>query len=88
MVYRSTEFDPDFCINRETIENGVAYYKYILIYADYVLHLANDAQKYMLKFNQFYRFKEVLGTLDRYLGANFDKVQFEYGRKIQSMLWV
>ena len=88
MVYRSTESDPDVWIKSETIENFAAYYKYMLVYADYVLHVAKDAQEDMLKINPFYRLQEGLDTPDRYLGANFDKVQFEYGRKIQSMLWV
>ena len=64
-----------FRIKREIIDNGAAYYEYMLVYAGYVLHLAKDAYKYMLKLNQFYRLKEDLGTLDRYLGANFDTFQ-------------
>ena len=43
MVYRSTDSDLDVWIKREIIENGDAYYKYMLVYADYVLHLAKDA---------------------------------------------
>ena len=54
----------------------------MLAYVNDVLHLENNTQEDRLKLNQFYRLKEDLGTLDRYLGANFDKVQFEYGRKI------
>ena len=50
----------------------------MLVYVDDVLHLAKDAQEYMLKLNQVYRLKEFLGPPDRYFGANVDKVQLEY----------
>ena len=43
VVYRSTESDPDVWVKRVIIYNGSAYYKYMLVYADYVLHLSNDA---------------------------------------------
>ena len=54
MSYRSTESYPDVCIKNPTIENSTAYYKYMLVYADNVLHLAKDAQEDMLKLNQVY----------------------------------
>ena len=47
----------------------------MLVYANDVLHLANDAQEDMLNLNQVYRFKEGLETPDRYLRDNVNKVQ-------------
>ena len=62
-------------MNRTTTENGIAYYKYMLLYVDDVLHLAEDAQEDMLILSQAYRLKEGFGPPDRYLGANVNKVQ-------------
>ena len=42
----------------------------------------------MLELNQFYRLKGGLGPTDRYLGANFDKVQLEEGKTVWSMTCV
>ena len=88
MGYRSTESDPDVWINRTTTENGIAYYKYMLLYVDDVLHLANNAQEDMLKLNQVYRLKEGFGTPDRYIGANVDKVQLEDRKTVWYMTCV
>ena len=85
MCYRSTESDPDFWINRETTDTVTAYYKYMLVYVDDVLHLAKSAQEDMFKLNQVYRLKEGFGTQYRYLGANVDKVQSEDGITVWSM---
>ena len=54
MGYRSTDSDPEIWIKRSTTENGNAYYNYILVYVDDVIHLAKDAQEYMLNINQIY----------------------------------
>ena len=74
MGYRSTESDPDVWINRVTTDNVTVYYKCMLVYVDYVLHLAKDSQEDMLNLNQVYILKEDFGPTDRYLGANADKV--------------
>ena len=60
----------------------------MLVYADYVLHLAKYAQEYMLNLNQVYQLKEGFGPTDRYIGSNVDKVQLEYGRTFWSMTCV
>ena len=73
MGYRPTEFDPDVWIKRLTTDKYTAYYKYILVYINDVLHLTERAQEDMLKLNQVYWLKEGFGPLDRYLGANVDK---------------
>ena len=62
MGYRYTEYEPEVWIIRATIESGTAYYKYMLVYVDDVLHLAKDSQVDMLKLNQVYRLKEYFGT--------------------------
>ena len=43
--YRSSDSDPVFWIKRATTENGTAYYKYMLVYVDDVLHLVKYAQE-------------------------------------------
>ena len=88
MGYRSTDSDPDFWIKRERTDNGTAYYKYMLVYVDDVLHLAKDAQEDMQKLNQVYLLKDGFGPPDRYLGANVDKVQLEDVRTLWSMTCV
>ena len=84
MGYRSNESEPDVLIKRVTTDNGTAYYKYMLAYVNYVLHLTNYVQEYMLELNQSYRLKEVFVPPDIYLGANVDKVQLEDGRTVCS----
>ena len=53
-----------------------------------VLQLVKDIQEDMLNLNQIYRLKEGFGPPDRYIGANFDKFQLEYGRTVWSMTCV
>ena len=54
MGYRYTEYDPGVLINRETKYNGTAYYKYMFIYVDDVLHLLKDSQEDIFKLNQVF----------------------------------
>ena len=68
-----------------TTDNGADYYKYMLIYVDNVLHLANDAQEDMLKLNQVYGLKEGFGPPSIYLRDNVDKFKLEYGRNVWYM---
>ena len=88
MSYRYTESDPEIWKNRATTENGTAYYKYMLVYVNDVLHPENYSQEYMLKLNQVYLLKEGFGSPYRYLRANVDKVQLENGRTVWSMTCV
>ena len=74
MGYRSTESDLGVCIKRETIYNGTAYYNYMFVYVDDVLHLTKNAQEDMLKINQVYKPEEGFGSPDRFLSARKDKV--------------
>ena len=88
MVYRSNESDPEVWIKGATIDNGATYFKYMLVFFDDVLHLVIDAQEDMLKLNQVYLLKEGFGTPDRYLGANVNEVQLEYGRTVRCITCV
>ena len=74
-----TESDPDVWIKRATTDNVNAYYKYMLVYVDDVIHLEKDSQEDMLRLNQVYQLNEGLRSLDRYIDANVNKVQLEYG---------
>ena len=51
----------------------------ILMYVDDVLHIAEDSEEDMKKFAQVYRLKGGVGTPDRYLGGNIERVQTSYG---------
>jgi len=44
------------------------YYKYMLIYVDDVLHIAENPEEDMAKLGQAYRLKDSVGPPDRYLG--------------------
>ena len=46
----------------------------MLVHADDVLHLAKYTHEDILKLDQVYLLKEGFGPLDRYLGANVNKV--------------
>ena len=54
MDYRYTQSESDVWIKRATSYNITAYYNYMLVYVDDVLHLAKDAQDDMLNINQVY----------------------------------
>ena len=58
---------------------GSSYYKMMLIYVDDVLHIAEDPEEDMKKLAQVYRLKGGVGTLDRYLGGNMERVQTSDG---------
>jgi len=51
----------------------------MLIYVDDVLHIAEDPEKDMRKLGQIYRLKDGVGTPDRYLGGNIERVQTSDG---------
>jgi len=46
----------------------------MLIYVDDVLHIAEDPEEDMAKLGQVYRLKDGVGTPDKYLGGNIEKV--------------
>ena len=51
--------------------NVYNYYKCIIMYTDYILHLAEDTKHYMNPLNQSYRLnKGSFGEPDRYIGES------------------
>ena len=79
MGYRPTQADPDVWTKRASKEDGSLYYKMMLIYVDDVLHIAEDPEEDMAKLGQVYRLKDGVGTPDRYLGGNIERVQTSDG---------
>jgi len=77
--YRPTQADPDVWIKRASKEDGSPYYKMMLIYVDDVLHDAEDPEEDMKKLGQVYRLKDGVGTPERYLGGNIERVQTSNG---------
>jgi len=77
--YRPTQADPDVWIKRASREDGSPYYKMMLIYVDDVLHVAEDPEEDMKKLGQVYRLNDGVGTPDRYLGGNIERVQTSNG---------
>ena len=55
----------------------------MLIYVDDILHIAEDPEEDMKKLGQVYRLKDGVGTSDRYLGGNIERVHTTNG----SMAW-
>ena len=77
--YSPTQADPDVWIRRATKNDGMPYYKMMLIYVDDVLHLAEDPSEDMVKLSKLYRLKDGTGEPDRYLGGNIERVQSSDG---------
>ena len=77
--YKLSEADDDVWMNQDFKPNGDPYYKYMLCYVDDLLHIVFNPNEDMDEFNMIYQLKEGFGPLDRYLGANFDKVQLKDG---------
>jgi len=51
----------------------------MLIYVDDVVHIAENPQRDMVKLGQIYCLKDGVGTPDRYLGGNIQRVQTSGG---------
>ena len=77
--YRSTQADPDVCIKQACKRNGEPYCKYMLIYVDDVLHIAENPKEDMAKLGRAYRLKDNVGPPDRYLVGNVEKAQTNDG---------
>jgi len=77
--YRPTQADPDVWIKQAYKRSGEPYYKYLLIYVDDVLHIAENTEEDMAKLGRAYRLKDRVGPPDRYLGGNIEKVQTDDG---------
>jgi len=75
--YRPKQADPDVWMKQAHRRDGEPYYKYMLIYVDDVLYIAENPEEDMAKLGRAYRLKDSVGPPDRYLGGNIEKVQTE-----------
>ena len=55
-------------------EYGTPYYKYMLIYVNDILHIAENPNEDMKLINEIYRLKKGVGPPDRYLGGTIERV--------------
>ena len=86
MGYTSCKADPDVWLRPEVKPDGTEYYAYVLVYVDDLLHIHHNPNLFMKRLGETYRLKEdSLGSPDRYLGANVDRVQLKDGRVAWSM---
>jgi hypothetical protein len=66
--------------------DGFKYYQMILVYVDDILHVSHDPKPAIEALQKLYVLKdESIGSPNRYLGANIDRVQTQDGRIIWSM---
>ena len=83
--YFPSQADPDVWLKVATKEDGTPYYKYILVYVDDILHIAEIPEEDMKLINSIYRLKDGVGPPDRYLGGTMEKVQLQDGSVAWSM---
>ena len=83
--YKPTQADPDVWMKMSVKEDGTPYYKYMLIYVDDILHIAENPNDDMKLINEIYRLKEGAGPPDRYLGGTMERVQLSDGRLAWAM---
>jgi hypothetical protein len=84
--FASTMVDPDVYISKNFREDGVPYYKMILVYVDDVLCVSHEPASIMTSLGEVYELKG--GSVQEptlYLGANIKKVQLVNGREVWSM---
>ena len=86
LAYVSSKADPDVWLKSKTKPDGTEYYAYVLVYVDDVLHLHQDPDTFMNHLAEVYTFKDgSVGELNRYLGANIEKLQLDVGSVAWSM---
>ena len=83
--YFPSQADPDVWLKMATKKDGHPYYKYMLVYVDDILHIAETPEEDMKQINLIYRLKEGAGPPDRYLGGTMEKVQLQDGSIAWSM---
>ena len=83
--YFSSQSDPDVWLKVASKGNGTPYYKYMLVYVDDILHIAENPVDDMKLINSVYRLKEGAGPPNRYLGGSMEKVQLQDGSIAWSM---
>jgi hypothetical protein len=77
--YKPSKADPDIWMKPKVKTNGDESYLMIHVYVDDVLYFDHEPGKLMKDLEKLYRLKDKAETLDRYLGANIDKVQLSDG---------
>ena len=82
--YKSSEAYANVWTKRDFKPNVYPYYKYMLCYVDYLIHIGFKPKEEMDALNTIYWLKEVFGPPDRYLGANSEKIHLKGGRVIWS----
>ncbi|GFH56846.1 hypothetical protein CTEN210_13322 [Chaetoceros tenuissimus] len=83
--YFPSQADQDVWMKAANKADGTPYYKYMLVYVDDILHIAEDPTVDMALINSIYRLKEGVGPPDRYLGGTMEKVQIQDGSSAWSM---
>ena len=71
-------------MKRDFKPNGDPYYKYMLCYVYDLIKICFKPKEDMDALNMIYWLKEGFGPLERYLGANVEKVQLKDGRVVCS----
>ena len=82
--YKLSEADADLWMKKEFNPNVDPYYKYMIYYVDYFLHIGFNPKGYMYALNMIYQLKEGFGSPGRYLGANVEKLQLKGGQVVCS----
>ena len=63
--YKPSHADLDVWMKVSVKEDGTPCYKYMLVYVDDILHIAEDPKEDMKLINEIYRLKEGAGPWDR-----------------------
>jgi hypothetical protein len=80
MKYERCKADHDVWLRPAVKPDGFAYYEYVLIFVDDILHLLHNPGDTMGTLAKLYKLKEgSVGVPDRHLGANIGKFQLEDG---------
>lgn len=75
------------CLDKTSIKRRrwLSVLQMMLIYVDDILHIAEDPEEDMKKLGQVYRLKDGVGTSDRYLGGNIERVHTNNGSMASSL---
>ena len=77
LVYKSSKAYSDVWMKPDFNPNRDPYYKYMLFYVGDLLNIGFKPKEDMDALHMIFRLKEGFGPPDRYLGANFEKLQLK-----------
>jgi hypothetical protein len=81
MGFVPTVADPDVYRKRAMKPDGLEYYELLLVYVDDILVVSHDPKPYIDQLQNHYKFAlSAVGTLERYLGANIERVTKPHNR--------